>query len=241
MTQGVAHAGIHRAALVIEHGAGWSGTRVLFRCVQFAQDAVSGLALLQLAGANSGQPPQVYDWGGGAETVCQLDHEPTTIPDRCFGPTSGPNWSDWSLTSNGWTQRSSGASGYLVHDGDVEGWTYSNGFGAPPPATRFSQVCPPLAAAQVPTTTTRASVSRAAAVPSAQTPVASAPIATTSATASLEAIAPTVSPTARTALAETGSASSPTTRLPVGPIALIVVAVASLVTLAVINLRRRAP
>src|SRR5439155_565489 len=143
-------AATHRAALVIQHGAGWPGPRVLWKCVEFAQQAISGLALLELAGVNSGQPPQVYNWGGGADTVCQLDRQPTPVPDRCFGPTSGPNWSDWYFAQSGWVARSTGVSGYTLHDGDIEGWTYTSAFGAPPPSTGFRQVCnvavPPIAA-----------------------------------------------------------------------------------------------
>ncbi|HEY9286507.1 MAG TPA: hypothetical protein VIT43_00630 [Candidatus Dormibacteraeota bacterium] len=211
--------------------------------MQFAQDAISGLALLELAGANSGQPPQVYDWGGGADTVCQVDREPRTVPDRCFGPTSGPNWSDWTLTSSGWVQRSSGVTGYTVHDGDVEGWTYTSGFGTPPPAARFSQICPSLPAAAVttPSPATRSSLAATAAAVRVQSaPSLSASTAPTS-TPAFQAIAPTVSTPARAALATTGSGTSRPTPLPFAPLALIVVAVASLLGLAVINIRRRAP
>lgn len=136
-----AHAAVHRAALVVVHGTSWPGASVLWRCVQFTQDAIGGLSLLELAGVNSGQPPQVYDWGGGAATVCQVNGEPRQVPDRCFGPASGANWSDWAFTKGGWTPRSTGVTGYVVRDGGLEGWTYSNGFGSPPAATSFAQVC----------------------------------------------------------------------------------------------------
>ena len=239
--QAGAHAGAHRAALVIEHGATWPGAHVLFRCVQFAQDAISGLALLELAGANSGEPPQVYDWGGGAQTICQVDREPSTVPARCFGPTSGPNWSDWALTPNGWSQRSSGAAGYSVRDGDVEGWTYTSGFGAPPPAVRFTQVCPPPAtAAATAATVPRPSVLNAQA-PRLQATPSLRTTTDPTATASLEAVAPTVSPTPRIALAETGPQTPSRPAIPVLPLALIGLSALSLLGLGLINFRRRAP
>lgn len=136
-----AHAAAHRVGLIVEHSPSWPGGTILSRCVQFAQDAIGGLSLLELAGVNSGQPPQVYDWGGGALTVCQIAGEPGTVPSRCFGPISGPNWSDWSLASGHWSRRTTGVAGYTVHDGDVEGWTFTPGFGSPPPAVSVQQAC----------------------------------------------------------------------------------------------------
>jgi hypothetical protein len=216
---------------------------VLFRCVQFAQDAISGLALLELAGVNSGQPPQVYDWGGGAETVCQVDREPGAIPDRCFGPTSGPNWSDWTLTPNGWAERPSGAGGYAIHDGDVEGWSYTSGFGAPPPVAPFGQVCPPVSVVAAATSPPSATPRLATTAPSVQSQPVPSPTVTTNPTPapSLLAIAPMVSPTARTALAEAGSNRSPQAPVPTGPLVVIALAVGSLLTLGYVNFRRRAP
>ena len=109
--QGAANAQNHRVALVVQHGPDWPGTGLIYKCVEFAQNAISGLELLELAGVNSGQPPAVYDWGGGSYSICQVDHEPRSVPDRCFGPTSGRNWSDWHQTSSGWVARSTGTSG----------------------------------------------------------------------------------------------------------------------------------
>ena len=204
---------------------------MLWKCVEFAQEAIGGLALLELAGVNSGQPPQVYDWGGGSDTVCQLDHQPTPVPERCFGPTSGPNWSDWYATPSGWVARPTGVNGYAVHNGDVEAWTYTSGFGAPPPTTRFSQAC----SAPAPT------IAATHAAPASATPAT--PAATTSASApgNLEAVAPSTSPTTRSALATTGPRTQPPnppvigTWLPFGGAAML------LIGLGVINLRRRGP
>jgi hypothetical protein len=236
-----AHAQTHRAALVVQHGAGWQGARVLFRCVEFAQQAISGIALLELAGVNSGQPPQVYDWGAGAETVCQIDHEPRAVPDRCFGPMSGPNWSDWSLSSAGWLPRPSGVGGYSIHDGDVEGWSYSIGYGTPPPATRFSQVCPPA-----PTPTSQ-SVAAAPALTSAPksaaakgAPTWSPPTSQQSATGSPLALAPTATTPATALSAASASPPAAAPSSPPSPIWLVLAASAlSLMGLAAVNLRRR--
>jgi hypothetical protein len=234
-----AQASTHRVALVIEHGGTWSGSRVIRKCIEIAQDAVSGLALLELAGVNSGQPPQVYDWGGGAFTVCQIDREPLQVPDRCFGPTSGPNWSDWSISSGGWHARSSGPGGYELHDGDVEGWTYTPGFGSPPPSTQFSQICPSVTnGVALPSRRPTATSSSATASAAISNPKAR--ITASTSEPSLEAIAPTVGATAKAVLAATGPRSgAPTPDSSAGVWTLLLVSSALLIGLGAINLRRR--
>jgi hypothetical protein len=230
-----AHAATHRVALVIQHGASWPGPRLLWKCIEFAQATIGGLALLELAGVNSGQPPQVYDWGGGADTVCQIDRQPTPVPDRCFGPTSGPNWSDWYGTSSGWSARSTGVNGYTLHDGDIEGWTYTSAFGAPPPATRFGQVCP----APSPTV---AATHAGAAAPVAGTPAVSAPPPATATPAStVEAAAPSTATSSQSLLSSTGPPVRPSEPITIEPWLLLGGATTLLLGLGVINLRRRGP
>jgi len=223
-----AHAATHRVALVIQHSASWPGPHLLWKCIEFAQATIGGLALLELAGVNSGQPPEVYDWGGGANTVCQIDRQPTAVPDRCFGPTSGPNWSDWSGTSSGWSARSTGVNGYTVHDGDIEGWTYTSAFGAPPPSTRFGQVCPATHAG--------------AAAPVASTPAVSAlPPATATPAPTLEAAAPSTATNSQAVLSSTGALARPPEPITIEPWLLLGGATTLLLGLGVINLRRRGP
>lgn len=213
---------------------------MLWKCVQFAQDAVSGLALLELAGVNSGQPPQVYEWGGGAYTVCQIDRQPTSVPDRCFGPTSGPNWSDWYLASGKWIQRSTGVTGYTVRDGGVEGWTYTSGFGAPPPAVSLDQVCPAQQAATAPSAAIQGTAAPAGSRATAPS-TSSISTPTPAANSSLEALAPTTSPSVRAALAATGPTARPPSSSPIGTWLLLVGATALLLALGAVNLLRRGP
>lgn len=209
---------------------------MLWKCVEFAQDAIGGLALLELAGVNSGQPPQIYDWGGGAYTVCQLDRQPQPIPDRCFGPISGPNWSDWTQTANGWVPRSTGVAGYALRDGALEGWTYSVGSGTRPPTVSFSQVCPapPAPTAPLPSRSTPPPVQVATATPviTALPPVTPSP--------AMEALAPSVSPPVGTAVGSSGAAPHPPTA-GLGPWVLLGGAVVILTGLGAFNLRRRGP
>jgi hypothetical protein len=231
--QGSAHAQTHRAALVVEHSSSWPGSHVLLKCVEFAQEAIGGLALLQLAGVNSGQPPEIYDWGGGAYTVCQLDRQPQAIPDRCFSPMSGPNWSDWTQSANGWVARSTGVAGYTVRDGDIEGWTYSAGRGLQPPTVTFSQVCPP------PRAPTAAPPSRSAAPVASARPSAE-PMSTASSSPSMQALAPPVSPSVGAALVSTGPVRPPPPSS-LAPWLLLGGAVIVLSGLGAFNLRRRGP
>ena len=235
MWQASAHAQTHRAALVIQHGSSWPGARLVLKCVQFAADTINGLTLLELAGVNSGQPPQVYDWGGGAYSVCQVDREPRQVPDRCFGPTSGPNWSDWSLSRSGWVARSSGTSGYLIHDGDMEGWTYTSAFGAPPPSIGFDQVCASSSAPTGPVAVTHGP----AALPTAAPPALSG--GTPAPTTSVEALAPWPTPKPDAVLTSTGPPTQPPRATSIGPWLAFGSMALLLLTLGAINLRRRGP
>lgn len=233
-----AHAAVHRAALVIQHSSSWPGPRLLWKCVEFAQEAIGGLALLELAGVNSGQPPQIYDWGGGAYTVCQIDRQPTQVPDRCFGRMSDPNWSDWYAGPAGWTQRTTGVSGYSIRDGDIEGWTYTTGFGTRPPAVQFTQVCPPLAApssavSHEPPPGTQAPPVSPSPAPAPALP-SSAPTPTFQA-----AMAPSPSATAQMALASTGPPRSPPTPGDLRPLFFLGVGLLLLAALAIWNVAMR--
>jgi hypothetical protein len=209
---------------------------VLWKCVEFAQDTISGLTLLELAGVNSGQPPQIYDWGGGAYTVCQLDHQPTPVPDKCFAKNmSDPNWSDSYVHNGAWTKRLVGVNGYSIADGDIEGWTYSSGYGSLPPSVQFSQVCPPPRA---PTTAPAPLSTRPPAGPIASSTPSVATTLTAAPSPAIQALAPSVSPSIVTALASTGPPAQPPTAGP-GPWLLLGVAVVVLTGLGAFNLRRR--
>lgn len=224
----------------MQHGSAWPGPQLVWRCVEFAQEAISGLALLDLAGVNSGQPPQVYDWGAGALTVCQINGEPRQVPERCFGPTSAHNWSDWQATAAGWAPRSTGVTGYSLHDGDLEGWGYATGYGSRPPSITFAQVCPP-APAPAPSvrTTTQASRATSAAGPvTAARPTPSSP-ASASAAPSLVALAPSLSPAGAAGAAAGTRQSIPAGRSSPPTLPLLAATVTVLSALFIWNLRRR--
>src|SRR5260370_41055272 len=116
--------------------------------------------------------------------MCEVEGEPCQVADRCFGLTSSPNWSDWSASASGWVARSSGTSGYVIHDGDMEGWTYTSAFGAPPPSIQFGQVC----AASPTSTAPVAGTQSPAALPTAAPPAL--PEGTPAPTTGVERLAP---------------------------------------------------
>ena len=225
LTSHPAHAAVHHAALLIEH----SGGGVLARCVAFAEDQITGLQLVQ----RSGVEYQAQSFGSIGSAMCQLDREPASVPPGCFG--SGAYWQYFHRQGTGWQTASVGASSSLLHDGDMDGWHYAPGAGQAPPAVSFASVCiapQPAAAAThstLPQTTARSLPTRAA------TPTASAPAPTSD----IQALAPSASPTLKSALASTGPPTPPPTGGPLGRWVLLVGTAALLLGLGAINLRRR--
>jgi hypothetical protein len=220
----------NRAALVVELSSG----RLWTACVSFANQ-ISGFDLIR----SSGIEYQAQVFGSMGEAICQLDNEPAQLPANCFG--SGPYWQYFHRTSSGWAQSAVGASGWTLHDGDMDGWHFATGAGQVPPAMAFAQVCPPAAApaaskppqtVAAPITTVRAS-SRASAAAPAPTiqPVAPASAPTAS-----------VQPSAR-ALPRTGSrpAAAVVSHPPWGSIAALAIVLALLIGTAARLVVRRSP
>lgn len=158
-----AQAASHRAALLIEHSNG----SLIARCVAFAEEAISGLQLIGRSGIES----HTQSFGDVGVAVCQLDFEPAQVPATCFG--AGPYWQYYRHAAAGWRLSATGASGTVVHDGDLDGWHYAAGQQAPPPAS-FAQVCgaPAPAASRVAAAPVMTAPSRAAPAGPAMTPSA---------------------------------------------------------------------
>jgi hypothetical protein len=132
-----------RAVLVVDTGA-----RVLTYCVTLDGPEVSGLRLIELAGAQHGLP---YRLGFGGQAVCRLSGVGPS-GDDCFAQYP-EYWGYWHGDGNGgWTWASAGAGSYRVGDGDVEAWVWGTGDSAAthrqPPRTTFAGACP----ASTPTT-----------------------------------------------------------------------------------------
>ena len=130
-----------RAALVVD-----TGESTIDYCVSLPDDSVSGLELIELANDQHGLQ---YRFGDGGQAVCMLANVGAE-GDDCFG--EYPDfWGFWRGDGNGgWTWSRVGAGSTLVRDGDIQGWSWGSGQDGSthpqPPATRYTDVCQPIAA-----------------------------------------------------------------------------------------------
>ena len=110
----------HGAGLVIRHGDG----KIVYAYVEFSESEITGDQLL----ARSHLPLVVQDFGGLGLAVCSLDGEgcPAT---NCFCKSyQSPSvyWHYYSLNTDGtWSIVSLGPSSHMIHDGDVDGWSWT--------------------------------------------------------------------------------------------------------------------
>jgi hypothetical protein len=119
---------LQRAGLVVDFGEG----NFITRCVTFSEPEISGYEALTRSGLD------IAASGGAvcsiAETGCPADDCFCAIPDY---------WSYWHFLEGTWQYSGSGAQGYTVGDGDIEGWSWE---GEPPPTLSFDQICAPYRA-----------------------------------------------------------------------------------------------
>jgi hypothetical protein len=127
----------NRAGLVLQFPGGTTQTY----CIPFDGDSISGLDLL----LKTGLPVKVEAYGGLGAEICQIGDTGCNYPDQLcacqsYGP-GGVYWSYHHLKSGQWKTSTLGAGSYRVHNGDVEGWAWSDG---KPPSSiyTFSQLCP---------------------------------------------------------------------------------------------------
>ncbi len=99
------------AGLVVMHGDG----SVVVRCVGFEGDSISSIGLLQ----ESGLSTNLSDSALGT-VVYGIDGE-GSADDWNSGQYF---WSYWHGSGGGWSYSQTGAGGYRVHPGDVEGWQW---------------------------------------------------------------------------------------------------------------------
>jgi hypothetical protein len=133
--------GPNRAALVVRYGNG----AVFNTCIEFNEPEISGIELLHRSGLNiTIEQGGVY---GGA--VCKIESDGCDFPlDDCFCKCVGADCTYWAYyhhVNGAWQYASTGAGGYKVRDGAVEGWSWGPGdygsSGTQPPAVAFNQVC----------------------------------------------------------------------------------------------------
>jgi hypothetical protein len=139
--------GPNRAGVVVSFDDGRSESV----CVKFTEAEISGAELLSRAGL-----PVVTMSGSGGAAVCGIDGLGCENPGDCFCQCHGGGcryWAYYTLENGAWRYSATGSSLRKVHDGDVDGWAWGAGGignGAQPAASRFDEICPPLAPTPAP-------------------------------------------------------------------------------------------
>lgn len=145
----VAAAAEHRAVVVVD-----TGQEVKRICVRFAEDFLTGQELLIRARTD----PVFRQFSGLGAAVCALCGVGCPADESCL-TCGGDNYWTYSRAPKGtttFTLSGGGASSTKVYDGDVEGWSWSNGL--LPAYSSVEQVCGPAPAAAAGTTGTSAAV-----------------------------------------------------------------------------------
>ncbi|MGL4650308.1 MAG: hypothetical protein ACRC1H_12950, partial [Caldilineaceae bacterium] len=129
----------HRAGLLVVKGDG----STLTRCVEFAEQSVSGYDLLAASGIALSSEPAAM-----GVTICSLDGEGCGFPqESCFCQCQGSPcvyWSYWTLGDEGWSYANLGAGNQRVRDGDVQAWVWgagTSGEAPEPPSATFGDIC----------------------------------------------------------------------------------------------------
>jgi iron complex transport system substrate-binding protein len=135
------HAGAIQVGVVVQGADGQPQTF----CVILSGDQQTGLDALQATGL-----PITTEGGTMGTTVCQIAQDGCTPPgDHCFcqceGGAACAYWSYFHLNQQGnWQYSPTGAAGYQLAQGDVEGWWWRDSAkpdAAALPAMSFDQIC----------------------------------------------------------------------------------------------------
>ena len=114
----------HKAVLIVQFGAGQSQQMT----IAFGEETLSGLDLLTRSGL------KLSMWGSA---VCRIEAQGCAYPlEPCFCQCRGAPcayWSYWHWQAGRWVYSPVGAASHQVHDGDIEGWAWSDG--QPPSVT----------------------------------------------------------------------------------------------------------
>ncbi|MFL5760104.1 MAG: hypothetical protein ACJ789_10215 [Thermomicrobiales bacterium] len=114
---------LHHAGLIVRHGDG----RITYAYIAFPEETINGIELLK----RSGIPLVTVSFGGLGEGVCSLDSEGCPASDCrqrvCQGPSdASPYWRYFRQSTAGdWQALALGASSTNVHDGDIDGWSWT--------------------------------------------------------------------------------------------------------------------
>ncbi|MGB2757540.1 MAG: hypothetical protein WBD02_07745 [Acidimicrobiia bacterium] len=133
-------ASLHRAAIIVDNG-----NEVTTVVVDFPEDSISGLELLNRAGYQ----PETYGFSGLGAAVCRMAAKGCAADQSCLNCDSGNFWSYFRAPNGSHTLASSsvGASTARVSDGDTDGWKYGTG-DAPTFVNLLGTADPPVPAPQ---------------------------------------------------------------------------------------------
>jgi len=192
---GAAAEGAHQAGIVVRHGDG----TLVYVWVSFDEESISSEELL----TRSGLDAIVTPFGGLGTAVCSLDGEGCPS-DNCFCKSySSPAyfWHFYTLQDGAWVEELSGPSSREVHDGDIDGWSWT---AADPglPVVAIDDIAALNGVSAAPT----ASPTSAAAA--ATEPAATRPPAATQPTTRAVVVPPEGTPAARAVATEDGDETS---------------------------------
>lgn len=114
---------VHHAGVVVRHGDG----RMAYAFVGFTEESINGIELLK----RTGLEVVTIAFGGLGEGVCSIDEHGCPATDCrkrvCQGPKADdPFWQYFRQTQPGdWRALALGASATRVHDGDLDGWSWT--------------------------------------------------------------------------------------------------------------------
>lgn len=114
---------LHHAGVVVRHGDG----RLTYAYVAFPEDEITGAELLE----QTGIPIVTVSFGGLGVGVCSIDREGCGAGECrrrvCQGTgNDSPFWQYFRQTAPGdWRPLTLGASSTKVHDGDIDGWSWT--------------------------------------------------------------------------------------------------------------------
>lgn len=195
----------HHAGVVVQYADG----SVQTYCVPFTGDSIDGLSLLLKTGLDVQY--EAYGMGG---LVCKIGHDGCDYPGQpCVCQSYGPGgvyWSYHHLKNGKWQSSPTGASSYQVHDGDVDGWAWTDGK-PPTKVISFSSICGQSTALTVTPTLTTTPRPRATSTrrPST-TPTATRTPRLTETPAAPHSASPAAAPGASTLTGTPTSTASPT-------------------------------
>ena len=130
----------NRVGLVVAHD-----NQVILQCVEFAEESLSGLELLNRSGLDLN-----YEEEDGQATICRLDRRGCNAPEqdcRCQCEESVCRfWSYWQVEDDDWEYLDVSPNSHNVGNGAIVGWAWglrTEGGANPPPRYPLDRICPP--------------------------------------------------------------------------------------------------